>query len=76
MNYICITYVRSRCGNRQLATAMAFVLGLPAGIGLFGEPRLSRRRSWRVFQNITANPTEYGRFEYAGLPVNSRLFIR
>ena len=31
MNYICITYVRSRCGNRQLVTAMAFVLGLPAG---------------------------------------------
>ena len=22
-----------------------------------------------MFQNITANPTEYGRFEYGGLPV-------
>ena len=31
MNCIGITYVRSVCGNGQLVTVMAFVLGLPAG---------------------------------------------
>ena len=31
MNCICITYVRSRCGNGQLVTVMAFGFGLPAG---------------------------------------------
>jgi hypothetical protein len=31
MNCIGIAYVRSVCGNGQLVTVMAFVLGLPAG---------------------------------------------
>ena len=69
MNCIGITYVRSRCGNGQLVTVMAFVSSARRPGRIIRRAALSRRRSCRVFQNITANPTEYGRFEYGGLPV-------
>jgi hypothetical protein len=48
---------------------MAFVSSACRPGRIIRRAALSRRRSCRVFQNITANPTEYGRFEYGGLPV-------
>jgi hypothetical protein len=65
MNCIRITYVRSVCGNGQLVTVIAFVLGLPAGKD-YSASRSVTTPVVPCVLNITANPTEYGRFEYGG----------
>jgi hypothetical protein len=48
---------------------MAFVSSACQPGRIIRRAALSGRRSCRVLQNITANPTEYGLFEYGGLPV-------